>query len=74
VARAWRSWSGLTRYMGDFQARLVLTLLYFSWMVPFAVLMRVFRDPLDMRGLCKSTAWKKRAGPKRDLQGLRRQF
>jgi len=74
VARTWRTWSELTRCMGDFQARLVLTLLYFSWIAPFGLLLRLLGDPLDIRGVPKSTAWKKRAAQKRDMQSLRSQF
>ena len=77
VARAWRSWTELSTHIGHFQARVLLTLIYFTWLVPFSVLMRLFSDPLDIRSVRKpvaSTAWRKRAAQKRDLQALRGQF
>ena len=75
AARAWRNWTELTHYMGDFQARLLLTLLYFTWLLPFGLLLRLFGDPLDIRRAPpESTGWKKRAVQQRDLQALRRQF
>ena len=77
VAQAWRGWTGLATHIGDFQARGLLTLVYFTWLAPFAVLVRVLRDPLDTRGGHKSvstTAWKARLAQGRNLQALRRQF
>jgi hypothetical protein len=77
IARAWRSWGRLTPHIGNFQARVLLTLIYFTWLVPFAMLVRFCSDPLDIRGVHKpsaATAWKKRAAPQRDLQALRGQF
>lgn len=75
VTHAWRSWSELGRYIGDFQARLLLTLLYFTWIVPFGLLVRLSSDPLDIRRVPQSTGWKKRAVQhKDDLQALRGQF
>lgn len=77
VARAWRSWTGLSMHIGDFQARALLTLIYFTWLVPFGVLVRLFSDPLDIRSIEKpltTSAWGKRIAQKRDLRSLRGQF
>lgn len=77
ITQAWRGWTGLTPHIGNFHARLLLTLVYFTWLVPFAVVVRAFSDPLDIRGAGKrftATAWKKRAARPRDLRALRGQF
>ena len=77
MVRAWRNWIAITPHVGNFQARLLLTLLYFTWLVPFAMLLRVFHDPLDLCGFHNpllATAWKKRSAQKRDVQALRGQF
>jgi hypothetical protein len=77
IVRTWRSWIALTPYIGNFQARLLLTLLYFTWLVPFAMLVRLCSDPLGLRGLrppLATTAWQKRSARKRDVQALRGQF
>lgn len=77
VARAWRSWTELSTHIGNFQARVLLTLIYFTWLVPFGALMRVFSDPLDIRSIHKpltTTAWRKRVARTQDLQALRGQF
>jgi hypothetical protein len=73
----WRHWIALTPHIGNFQARLLLTLLYFTWFVPFVMLVRLLSDPLGVRGRRKpvaTTAWQKRFAQKRDVQALRRQF
>ena len=63
-------------YVGSFQARALLTLLYFTWLVPFGLMVRLFSDPLDVRSGRRpsDTGWKKRAAPERGLQSLRSQF
>ncbi len=74
AAWVWRHWTELTHYIGDFQARSLLTLLYFTWLVPFGLLVRFFVDPLGIRRPPASTAWKQRTVQQQDLQVLRRQF
>ncbi len=74
LARLWQVWRELTTHIGDFQARLLLTLLYFTCLAPFALLLSLFSDPLEVRDAAGSTAWKKRPVQTQDLQALRRQF
>ena len=77
LARAWEAWKGVAHYIGNFQARLLLTLLYFSWLVPFGLLVRLCSDPLDMRRAATpdaATGWKKRAAPGHGMHALRSQF
>lgn len=77
LARAWEAWKGLAHYIGNFQARLLLTLLYFSWLLPFGLLVRLASDPLDMRRAPTSvaaTGWKKRAASGHGMPSLRSQF
>lgn len=42
-------WKKFGRKVGDFQARLILTLFYFLILAPFAVLLRIFGDPLAIK-------------------------
>ncbi len=77
LVRAWGGWKDLATYIGNFQARLLLTFLYFSWLVPFSLIVRLFSDPLDRRSTDKASAatgWKKRAAPGHDMRSLRSQF
>jgi hypothetical protein len=53
--RVWRGWLRVATVIGDFQARLVLSLFYFVIVLPFGVLVRLFLDPLGIRGQRQST-------------------
>ena len=74
ATRLWHAWSDLTSPIGDFQARLVLTLVYFTCLAPFTLAVTLFGDPLEARDAQRSTAWVKRSVPPRDMQALRRQI
>ena len=49
LKRLWASWGRLARRMGNFQGRVLLALFYFSVVMPFAILVRWFSDPLHLR-------------------------
>ena len=70
--RAWKRWTIVGEMFGDFQAHLFATLFYFTILVPFAVVMRLTRDPLHLRGT--NSAWLKRAPVGNKLDDARRQF
>ena len=46
---AWSAWKRLARKIGDFQARVLLTVLYAVVVLPFGVLARMFSDPLKLK-------------------------
>ena len=45
----WKKWQGAARKIGDFQARVILTLLYFIVIGPFALIVRWGADPLSLK-------------------------
>jgi hypothetical protein len=45
----WQKWQGVARRIGDIQARLILTLLYFVLIGPFALIVRWGADPLSLK-------------------------
>ncbi len=47
--RLWEAWKRLARRIGDFQARVLLTLIYVIVVFPFGVGVRLFADPLRMK-------------------------
>ena len=71
--RLWQGWKRFGRKVGDFQARLLLTLFYFVILAPFGVGMRA-ADPLGLRHR-DGPSWKPRpAAPTGDaLARARRQ-
>jgi dihydrodipicolinate synthase/N-acetylneuraminate lyase len=72
---AWNGWKARARDIGDFQSRLLLTIFYFTVLAPFAVLMRLFGDPLRLRPRAPGTAWCERtAGHSASIDAARSQF
>lgn len=67
----------LAASIGTFQARVLLTLLYFTWLVPFGLLTRFLSDPMALReaaGRSVKTGWKRRPSQGHTIQALRGQF
>lgn len=49
LTRFWETWKRTARRIADFQARLLLTLFYFVFFSPFALLVKWFSDPLMLK-------------------------
>ncbi|MGQ0551256.1 MAG: hypothetical protein ACT4PY_16475 [Armatimonadota bacterium] len=49
LRRLWEGWKAFGHYLGDFQARLLLTVFYFTVFCPYGLITRVFGDPLRVR-------------------------
>lgn len=70
----WESWKEISEYIGDFQARLLLTIFYFTVAVPFGMLVRLFGDPLKIRKQPEGSAWLKRPTGDLELEETQRQY
>ena len=71
VALIWKVWPGAARAYGNFQARLILTIIYGLLIFPFGVLARLLTDPLRIKK--RPTAWIDHQGEKMDMQWAKRQ-
>jgi uncharacterized membrane protein len=72
--RAWRRWTVIAHIIGNFQARVLLSLFYFVIVPPFALLVKLTKDPLQLR-LCEGkSAWTERPEPSSSEAAARRQF
>ena len=47
--RAWNWWKKIARKIGDFNARVILTIFYLLPFMPFALAVKTFTDPLQMK-------------------------
>ena len=74
LKQLWEAWKEITGYIGDFQARLLLTIFYFTVAMPFGLLTRLVSDPLRIRRLPVVSGWIKRQHRDTDLPAARRQF
>lgn len=50
----WSAWKRIVRKIGDIQARIILSIFYFTIVVPFGILVRFMVDPL--RITCRPTS------------------
>lgn len=71
---AWDGWKARARDIADFQSRLLLTIFYFTVLVPFGLLTRLSRDPLRLHRRTSETAWCPRPATDATVEGARRQF
>ena len=60
----WQRWKVVARKIGDFQARLILGAFYFVILAPFALGLKIFSDPLQLRGF---SGWLSRSEANEDL-------
>jgi hypothetical protein len=70
----WAAWKRVGRFIGDIIARVVLSVFYFTLFVPFAVGVRLFGDPLDVKEKTKSPRWLTFTPRDPALDDARRQF
>jgi len=74
VGRLWAWWKASGRRLGEFQARVVLTLCYFLVIPPFAGLVRWTADPLAIKP-ATARGWRDRPDSRgTGLERARRQY
>jgi len=71
LRRAWQAWKVLARKIGNFQARVVLTLMYSILVLPFGLGVRLFGDPLRIKK--PPAQWRDRPDETFDMEWARRQ-
>jgi hypothetical protein len=76
VLRAfWQAWMRLGQFLGNIVARVVLTVFYFTILLPFGIAVTWFSDPLEVRRGVKP-GWRARPAEthRATLEDARRQF
>jgi TRAP-type uncharacterized transport system substrate-binding protein len=74
LQRGWGSVSAVARKIGNFQARVILTVFYFTVAAPFALGIRARADFLHLRFVRGSPGWTTRAALPQTVEAARRQF
>ena len=69
--RIWEGWKVVARKIGNFQARVLLTVLYGVIVLPFGVIVRCFADPLRIKK--RPTRWLDYRDTVDDMQWAKRQ-
>ena len=73
LKKLWEGWKAFGRFMGNFLARIVLTIFYFTVFVPFGVGVSLFSDPLHVKET-PDTLWRPRTTGDQKLEDVLRQF
>jgi hypothetical protein len=71
LKRVWAAWTRLAHKIGNFQARVLLTILYAVLVFPFGVIVRLFSDPLRIKK--RPTAWLDHSEEASNLEWARKQ-
>ena len=71
LKKIWHQWKKFGQTMGDFIARVALTIFYFTILVPFGLVVHFFMDMLDSKG--PTASWIKRTTGDKTLDQARRQ-
>lgn len=71
ISRFWTLWKRFGQFMGDLVGRVVLTLFYFTILLPFGLGARLFCEWLDIKSGAKPT-WSARETMDQTLDDARR--
>ena len=69
----WNEWLRVSRHIGSFNARALITLIYFTLLAIFGIASRLLSDPLAMKKRPGASAWLERTTRDLDLDTARRQ-
>lgn len=72
--KLWQSWKNFSNRMGSFQSRIMLSLFFFTFVSPFALAVKMFSDPLNIKHQSSKSHWLSKKEIKIDLEQYRRQF
>jgi|1186.fasta_scaffold1193377_1 hypothetical protein len=74
ASEGWSRWRELSQKAADVQARVLLTVFYFTLMVPFGVVFGLIKDPLRIKQRPSGTYWMDRKPASESLADAQRQF
>lgn len=72
--RLWHAWQRIGRKIGDVQARALLVVVYFTFVMPFALIVRWAADPLALKPGTPHGWWPRAADRGEPVERARRQF
>ena len=73
LRKVWQTWKRVGQFIGDQLGRVVLTVFYFTLFMPFALGVKIWADPLDIRPH-GSAKWLERKPVDQTLNESRRLF
>jgi hypothetical protein len=70
----WSRWRQASQKAADVQARVLLTVFYYTAMLPFGIVFGLFKDPLRIKSRPRGSYWVERKPVAETLADARRQF
>jgi len=74
LKRLWNWWKPIAERIGNFQARIILSVFYFIFVTPIALGVRLFSDPLKMKKSDQGSWWIPREARGNSIEEAERQF
>jgi hypothetical protein len=74
VKKLWSAWQKYFSRVGAFQSRIVVTIIFFILVTPFALGIKISSDPLRLKHQSKDTHWLPKVSSRTDLEQSRRQY
>ena len=72
LKQLWKKWRAFGKVMGDFVARVFMTVFYFTVATPFGIGVRIFKDPLHLKS--KQVGWLPREAKPDTIEDARRLY
>jgi hypothetical protein len=74
TSHGWSRWREASQKAADVQARVLLTVFYFTVMLPFGLVFGLFKDPLKIKHRPSGSYWVERKPTPATLADAKRQF
>ena len=74
TSQGWSRWRELSQKAADVQARVLLTVFYFTVAAPFGIALGLLGDPLKTKNRPTGSFWVDRKATDETMVGARRQF
>jgi len=74
LKRLWNWWKPIAERIGNFQARIILSVFYFIFVTPIALGVKLFSDPLKMKKSDQGSWWIPREQGENSMEEAGRQF
>lgn len=74
TSHGWSRWREMSQKAANVQARVLLTIFYFTVMLPFGIVMGLFKDPLRIKQRPSGSYWVERKPTSGTLADAKRQF
>lgn len=73
IKLAWKEWKRIAKIIARFQARIILTIFYFTLLAPLGIIFSTKKDELKIHTK-QNTVWKEKKKQSQTVEDMRRQF